>query len=369
MESNWYLTKDAASIDSPALLIYVDRVKQNIDMAIGMTGEVERLRPHVKTHKSPQVCRMMLDAGIRKFKCATIAEAEMLAAANAKDILLAYQPVGPKLNRLLDLVEDFPETTFACLIDDLEAASEISAACIKHQVTLDVFVDLNSGMNRTGITPEEAFALIDTVRTLKGICLKGLHAYDGHLRDGDFAERKRKCDEGFKRVTDLQAKVKEAFQLDLTIIAGGTPTFSIHSKRRDIECSPGTFIYWDTGYDQILAEQTFEFAAVLLTRVVSKPAPGVICVDLGHKAVASENPLEKRVRFLNAPGLKPLSHSEEHMTFDASDHPDLRIGDVLYGVPYHVCPTVALHDQVSVIRNGVVYDQWTNISRTRKITV
>ena len=124
--NNWYEIKNIADVDSPSLAIYVDRVKQNIETLVESIDDVTRLRPHIKTHKSKEVSIMMLDAGIQKFKCATIAEAEMLADASAKDILLAYQPVGPKAARLATLAKKYPDVTWGCLIDNKNSASEIS---------------------------------------------------------------------------------------------------------------------------------------------------------------------------------------------------------------------------------------------------
>jgi D-threonine aldolase len=368
-KNEWFYVADIDQVDSPALIIYADRVNQNIKTAIDYVGDVQRLRPHIKTHKSPQVCKLMLDAGITKFKCATIAEAEMLAAAGATDVLLAYQPVGPKVSRLAELADEFPTTTFSCLIDNIESASYLSSEFLKTNSQIRVYIDLNVGMNRTGIKPESVNKeFIEPLLQLRGILLTGLHAYDGHLRDENFDERKKKCDLAFADVERIRKAVKNNFNLDLNIIAGGTPTFSIHCKRKDIECSPGTFIYWDKGYDQILAEQKFVFAALVMTRVISKPADKTICVDLGHKAIASENPLTQRVYFLNAADLQPVGHSEEHMVFTCNN--DYKIGHVLYGVPHHICPTVALHDQAVVIdKQQKVADHWLNISRNRKLTI
>lgn len=366
-KNEWYRIGNEFEVDSPALLIYADRVLNNIKTVIQSMDEIRRLRPHIKTHKSPQVCKMMLDAGISKFKCATIAEAEMLASAGATDILLAYQPVGPKVYRLAELAEEFPAVKFSCLIDNPGSASEISSVFSKRNLQLPVFIDLNVGMNRTGIKPEHAFELFGLCKPLRGISITGLHAYDGHLRDADFSVRRKRCDESFEKVESLKKEICTAFGKDLIIVAGGTPTFSIHCKRKDVECSPGTFIYWDKGYEQILTEQKYLFAALVMGRIISIPSEKIICVDLGHKAIASENPLNQRVYFLNAPDLEPVGHSEEHMVFRCKK--DYKIGEVLYGVPHHVCPTVALHDQAAVVEKGKVSDYWSNISRKRKITI
>jgi D-threonine aldolase len=367
-ESQWYKIANENEVDSPALLIYPARVKENVKAVIQSIDDINRLRPHIKTHKSPQVSSMMLQAGITKFKCATISEAEMLAVAGARDVLLAYQPIGPKIKRLAELIEEFTDCKFSCLVDNLTSASEISNMFIHHNTKIDVFVDLNVGMNRTGVVPEAAFELVQTLTLLRGINVAGLHAYDGHLRDEDFHQRKKKCDEAFLVVAELAKKVNAEVQIALKIVAGGTPTFSIHRTRRDIECSPGTFIYWDKGYEKILSEQKYDLAAVVLCRVISNPSENVYTVDLGHKAIASENPLSNRISFLNGEDLEAVSHSEEHMVLKATTK-SYKVGDVLYGVPYHVCPTVALYDEVNVVEDGKVSDHWYNVSRNRKLTI
>ena len=357
---NWYKVENIADVDSPGLLIYPDRVKENIRIAKSFVDNVERLRPHVKTNKSPEVTRMFIEAGIFKFKSATIAEAEMLAMNGAKDVLLAHQPVGPKAKRFLLLAKKYPSVKFSCIIDDISVARTLDNA--------NVFIDINVGMNRTGIAPEKALQLYNECRSLN-INVLGLHAYDGHLRDPDLEVRRKQSDEGFAKVLKLQADIQKASGQKLTIIAGGTPSFSIHSKRKDIECSPGTFIYWDKGYQSVLKEQPFLIAALVITRVVSIPTSDTICVDLGHKGIASENPIDKRVYFLNADGLTPIGHSEEHLVLKTEGSHSFKVGDVLYGVPHHICPTVNLYDSPNIIENGKYVGNWETVSRKRKINI
>jgi len=362
---NWYTIKNIDQLDSPALVVLPERVKHNIKLAIDMVGDADRLRPHIKTNKSPDVAKLMLDAGIKKFKCATIAEAEMLAQCNAPDVLLAYQPLGPKLDRFVALIKKYTTTKFSCLIDNIEAAEKQSAAFVSNNLAVPVFIDLNVGMNRTGIEPDdEAVELANQCSLLKGLTLAGLHAYDGHIRDADFEIKKQKCDECYETVEKLNEQLKLK-----TIIMGGSPAFSVHCKRKNIECSPGTFVYWDKGYSDLCPEQKFLTAAVLVTRVISLPAPGKICLDLGHKSVAAENEIGKRVYFLNAPELKAISQSEEHLVMEAQPGYSYKPGDVLYGLPYHICPTVALYEKVYTIENGMLTGEWRTVSRDRKITV
>ena len=365
----WYEIDNIGELDSPALVVYSERVTGNIKALKESINDVNRLRPHVKTHKSPEVCKLMLQAGIKKFKCATISEAEMLAVAGAPDVLFSYQPVGPKVNRLLSVVKQFKSTRFSCLIDNVTATKNISDLFSSSNLRLPVFIDLNVGMNRTGITPTDAYSLYEKVHSFKGIEVVGLHAYDGHIRDADLAARTTKCDEAFNQVTELQQKIKNKFNVVLTIVMGGTPSYSVHRMRETCECSPGTFIYWDKGYGDMLKEQKFSFAALVVSRVISKPSPDVICVDLGHKSIAAENPITQRVFFLNAPNLTPIGHSEEHMVFTVSEGRSFEVGDVLYGVPYHICPTVALHDRAAVVQNNHVGGYWDNVSRSRMLTI
>ncbi|MBK9017502.1 MAG: alanine racemase, partial [Saprospiraceae bacterium] len=113
--------------------------------AVRMVGDVGRLRPHVKTHKSADATHLMLAAGITKFKCATIAEAEMLGECGAPDVLLAYQPVGPKVRRFVALVKAYPETVYSCLVDDLSAAQYMAAVFAENGLVVPVFMDLNIG--------------------------------------------------------------------------------------------------------------------------------------------------------------------------------------------------------------------------------
>jgi D-threonine aldolase len=366
---DWYHISNIEEIDSPVLVIYKERVAENIRRLAGSIDDISRLRPHIKTHKSPHITEMMLEAGISKFKCATIAEAEMLATAGAKDILLAYQPVGPKATRFFELTVRFPDVKFACLLDNEITANELSKEFSAEKRTARVFIDLNVGMNRTGIVPENSHELIRHCVSLPGIQVVGLHVYDGHIRDEDFSTRKQRCDEAFSKVVALQMQVEKELNLKLTIVAGGTPTYSVHAKRKNIECSPGTFIYWDKGYEKILHEQEYLHAAVVVTRIISKPSAGILCADLGHKSIASENPLEQRVHFLNAPDLTPTGHSEEHMVLRTQDETIHHVGDVLYGVPFHVCPTIALYERTAVVEAGKVVDWWMTTSRNRKITV
>jgi D-serine deaminase-like pyridoxal phosphate-dependent protein len=366
--TNWYTINNIEHIDSPSLIVYPERAKENIRQLIEMAGNVALLRPHVKTNKIAEVCQLMLDAGITKFKCATIAEAEMLGSIQAPDVLIAHQPVGPKMERLLQLVTTFPTTHFTCIIDNFETANALSKLFTKYGERLQLFIDLNIGMDRSGIIPENALQLFKDCQTLQSVRIIGLHAYDGHIRDTDLTERCRRSDEAFAKVEWSLKEIAALSAIPFQVVIGGSPSFPTHTKRKGVQYSPGTFVFWDWGYKHIVPDEPFDYAALVITRIISIIDEQTICVDLGHKSVAAENPLP-RVHFLNAPDAVPIGQSEEHLVMTIPDASKWNVGDVLYGVPVHICPTVALYDNAVIVENNEVIDNWKVIARARKITI
>jgi D-threonine aldolase len=366
----WYVIHNIDEIDTPSLVVYPDRVLANIRTATGMVKDLSLLRPHVKTHKSPDASSLQLSEGITKFKCATIAEAEMLALIGAPDVLLAYQPLGPKIQRLRMLTRAYPRTRFSCLVDTLSAARNIAEAFSVELRQLAVFIDLNVGMNRTGISPgDAAMGLFRECRSLAGIQPVGLHAYDGHIHDRDPEERTTRCRDAFIQVRSMQETLHRETGSRPVIVAGGSPTFPIHALAADVECSPGTFVYWDKEYLDGLPDQAFLPAALVITRVVSHPGPDLLCLDLGHKSIASEKPIDRRAHFLNVTEAEALSHSEEHLVLRVPNPSRYNIGDVCYGLPYHICPTCALYERAVTVVDQVAQGEWRITARERRITV
>lgn len=368
VNENWYHIDQIEQLDSPALIVYPARVRHNIFKLISMIGSASKIRPHVKTSKAKETVLLMMEAGIQKFKCATIAEAEMLGICEAPDVLLAYQPTITKLVRFINLIKKYPSTSYACLVDNIHSAIEFSKVADAEDVVIPVYIDLNVGMNRTGIVPgQAAIDLFESIRKMSGLIMLGFHAYDGHINDVDYEIRLQKCNSIFEGVEELRDSLKaKGFDLPL-LIAGGSPTCQIHSGRENVEVSPGTFVFWDKGYAENIPEQDFLFAALVVTRVISLPTDDKICIDLGYKSIASENDLHKRVFFLNAPELVPFSHSEEHMVLDAGINNGFKIGDVLFALPIHICPTVALYSHAIIINNKKINGKWKIIARDREI--
>jgi len=368
---NWYEVSNIDQIDSPALLVYPKRIRHNIKTMIdNVGGDVNRLFPHVKTHKMKEVVEMQLKAGIQRFKCATIAEMEMSILAGAKFVLIAYQMTGPKIGRLRDLAEKFPEVTVASLVDNVASAKQLATTFAEKGLFANVYLDIDNGLNRTGCPLDETtFPLIADLMKVSNLNFKGFHIYDGQFRTANLAERKKGSDKAFRPIYGLLDQVKMTFGKDLEVISGGSPSFSSATMRSNVYCSPGTVLLWDAGYAEMVPELDVKWAAVLMTRIISKPTEGIITVDLGHKAVGSENPMPNRVRFLNLSNYEAYKHSEEHLMVKVDNWSALNVGDVLYGIPFHVCPSVALHEEAHVIEENNWVKNWQVVARKRKITV
>lgn len=368
--NTWYRDLNTSEIHSPSLLVNAARLESNILQMIAIVkGRVSRLRPHMKTHKMPEIIKLQVKHGITKFKCATIAEAEMTAAAGAADILLAYAPVGPNIPRLIALVKQFPQAKFSTVTDNAEATEALSHAAFEANVVIPVYLDVDCGMHRTGISPDQAaVSLYAHLSKLPGLVAAGLHAYDGHIHDHDPLIRELRVNEAYDLVDNLLDRLLARGLSVPNYVAGGTPTFAIHARRGEYECSPGTCVLWDYGYGVRYADLDFNLAVLLLTRVISKPTPGHLTLDLGHKAVASEMP-QPRVFFLNLPDATAVMHSEEHLVVQTEHADDFKVGDVLFGVPWHICPTVALHSKAYIVRGDRVTETWKIAGRDRQITV
>jgi D-serine deaminase-like pyridoxal phosphate-dependent protein len=359
---------DYSHIESPGLIVFPEIVKSNIKLAIDMVeGNVDRLRPHIKTHKTQEVNDLLLKAGVYKFKCATIAEAELLAISKAKDILLSIQPTGTTLERFIALGLQYKNSQFSCLIDDYNAAKNINDLAIKHHVTIPVFIDINVGMNRTGIVPKEAFKLIEEISNdLPNLITKGLHAYDGHIRDVNLQTRIEHVQQDF---IDFYALIDKIDNSTYELVVGGTPSFLVHRSNNRFVCSPGTFVFFDVGYRNLFPENTFKMAVQIIGRVISKPTNSTICIDLGHKSVAAENSIDNRVRFIDFPHWTLKSQSEEHGIIEVQDHSNIIIGQIIRMYPYHICPTVALHQNLQVIEHDEMVGEWLVKARNRKINI
>ena len=365
-----YQVRDLETLLSPSLVIFADRLRRNLDAMIRLAGGPDRLRPHMKTHKMPAVIRLLEGLGIARHKCATIAEAEMAAQVGATEVLLAYPVVGPNLARLSRLVATYPKTTFRATVDHPRSAQLLADAMAASDRPLPTLIDLDVGMGRTGVDPANAAGLAMVVARLPALAFDGLQAYDGHVRDADPAARRQAAEVGIAHVAMVRDQLIAAGLPVNRLVLGGTPTFPIHAgvDLPGVECSPGTSVFHDAGYAAKFPDLPFEPAALLLTRVVSRPRPGRACLDLGHKAVAAD-PVGPRLTLVDHPDASVISQSEEHLVVEGSSLANLAPGDPLWAIPTHVCPTCALYSWAYVVDGGVVVDRWRVEARDRVLGV
>jgi D-serine deaminase-like pyridoxal phosphate-dependent protein len=361
--------ENASEIASPALLVYPDRVEANIRIMIGMAGDKNRLWPHVKTHKTSEILLLQMKHGIQKFKCATIAEGEMVASCGAEHVLLAIQPTGPNIDRFFLLKQKFPETQISTIADSEAIIRALSVKGRETGIATSIWLDINCGMNRTGIVPgDEAIRLFTLIGNLPYLKAGGIHPYDGHIHESSLVERRNLNKESFSPIMAMIAKIKSLGLEIPSIIAGGTPTMGILSKMENVELSPGTSVLWDQGYGEAYAEMEFIPAAVLLSRVVSKPNKNLLTLDIGTKAIASEMP-HPRIQLLGIDTYTVKEQWEEYFVIETSDSDRFNLGDTIYGIPYHICPTVARYESWHVIENSRYKEQWKIIARDRKISI
>ena len=368
-EQKWYEILDCKYLISPSLLIYPHRIEKNIRLMVKMAGGPNSLRPHIKTHKTAEIIKMQMAHGIDKFKCATISEAELLAQCRAKDILLAMQPVGSNIQRFFNLIRKYPDSKFSTLVDNQKTMNEIASIASREHMPASLLMDINVGMNRTGIVPNDgALELYESLQNHPFLIAEGLHVYDGHIRNTDIGERKKACDAAFEKVSKLKKAIENKGISINTIVAGGSPTFPIHAERTNVETSPGTSLLWDAKYSELFPDMAFLNAAVLLISIISKPSRNTLCFDLGHKMIASEMGFP-RLKIFGLENSEQVGQSEEHLVVETTQADNFEVGDIFYAIPMHICPTVAKYDDLLTIEGGKVTGSWKVAARNQKITV
>jgi len=368
-----YPLADTSSLLSPGLLFFPELIRQNLQRALELAGHPDRLRLHVKTHKTPAIVQLEREMGLTKHKCATLAECEMVAQCGPADILLAYPLVGPNPERLARLVQQYPQSRFAVTVDQAAGVAGLQQAAARHGVELDVLLDVDVGQHRTGIAPgPEAVAVYEAIAASKGLHAAGLHVYDGHNHQSDLTERQAAALKQIEPVLRLREQLQAKGLPVPRLVVGGTPTFPIYA-RLDIpglECSPGTLVLHDRGYGSKFADLSgFVPAALLLTRVISRPTPTRVTFDLGYKAVASDPGPGKRLQLLDVPAYEEVLQNEEHLVIDTPEADQFPLGAAFLAVPTHICPTVALHQHAAVIEAGRLTGYWPITARDRQLSI
>ena len=354
-----YRIESTDDILTPALVLYPEAIAANIERTIDLLdGHADRWRVHVKTGKLNFTLRLLLDRGVRAFKCATTLELLNACQNGAVDVLVAYPLIGANAQRVQQIQRLFPEVRISVLAETEEQVAQWKGSGI------GIFLDINPGMNRTGVEINHRDKLMRLAEAIgsSGIEFRGVHYYDGQFGAVAEPERTAKAHAGYAQLLELVHELEGGGTRVPEVITAGTPTLpcslsynGFRNQQFVHRVSPGTIVYCDaTSQAQLPAEYGYAPAALVLTRVVSHPRADIVTCDAGHKAVSADAGVPTCV-VVGHPELTPLSPSEEHLPMavrEGSEPP--RVGDTLFLVPRHVCPTVNNFDSALIVNEGKV---------------
>ncbi len=354
---------DKQEIDTPALLIDLDMMEQNIQIMADFCADAgTSLRPHAKTHKSPIIAHKQIAAGAIGITCAKLGEAEVMVQAGIRDILIANQIVGKqKIRRLAHLSR---HADLIVAVDDSQNLQDIGEAMVAVDSSVRVVVEVDTGMGRCGTMPgTPTLELVRQITRTEGVRFCGLMGYEGHaVALPTFTERKAVAEESIARLVETKHLLEKHGIPVPMMTGGGTGTYNITGKHPEMtEIEAGSYVFMDAMYQSVGGlHEPFGCALTLLTTVVSRPAKDRLITDAGLKVASREFGLP---RAKNIPELQPIGLSEEHGRFEIVGEISLKPGDTIELIPTHCCTTVNLHDRYYGIRNGVVETIWPIAAR------
>lgn len=342
---------------TPALVVYPEVIASNLARTLHLLGgNADRWRVHIKTAKLAYTLRMLVERGVSHFKCATTLELLVACRNGASDVLFAYPAVGANARRVSEIAAQFPHVRVSALAENEDQVRQWRGSPV------GVFLDINPGMNRTGVEQSHKDTVLSLMRTIAGAGLefRGLHYYDGQYAAVEEPERTAAAHAGYDRLMEIVSELQRAGMNVPEVITAGTPTFpcslsyaGFRGKEFIHRVSPGTIVYGDaSSLAQLSPDLGYQPAVLVLSRVVSWPCAGIITCDAGHKAVSADSGVPTCV-VAGHPELTPLSPSEEHLPLAVAPGAEgPRVGDTLYLLPRHVCPTVNNFDCALLVRDG-----------------
>ncbi|MEA3406499.1 MAG: DSD1 family PLP-dependent enzyme [Chloroflexota bacterium] len=347
-------------LDTPVLCLDIDALDKNIEKMAGYFAErPASLRPHTKTHKCPLIAQMQLRAGAIGVTCAKLGEAEAMAQAGIRDILIANQIIGPrKITRLVNLAA---YTDVMVAVEDETNALALSEAAQTKGVELRVLVEVDVGMGRCGTAPEEpSLRLAKRLVSLSGLRFEGIMGYEGHaVMIEDFQEREKAAQEAMAKLIATRDFIEER-GIEVKIVSGGgTGTYQITGNYPGVtEVQVGSYATMDARYRSVGID--FHQALTVVTQVISTRGTDHAITDAGMKTVTPEFGMP---RVLDPKGWKVTKLAEEHGFLQRENGRPLRPGDTVELIPSHGCTTINLHDAYYVTRDGIVEAVWPIAAR------
>jgi D-serine deaminase-like pyridoxal phosphate-dependent protein len=361
-----------AEVDTPSLILDLDAFERNLDrMDASLAGKKIRIRPHAKTHKCPEIAHRQIAAGAVGVCVAKVGEAEAMAAAGVRNLLITTEVVGSeKIGRLLSVLERNPETLV--VVDHPDNVRELGAAMARAGLVLNVLVDVEVGGRRTGVEPgEPALDLGRHVVGQRHLNLRGLQGYAGHCAHVEGWEARRRASHRWMGRLMKTRALFERNGLPVEIVTGGSSgTFDIDVELEGLtELQSGSYCVMDLDYRRIggrngPAYDQFEMALTVLTTVVSRPSAELAIVDAGFKSFSTDRPFVPEA--VEAPGLEYSWAGDEHGRLTIKD-PDRapRLGDRIEFFPPHCDPTINLYDRIYAMRGDTVEAVWEVAGRGR----
>ena len=368
LEIGGYRLNRPDEVETPALLVYQDMVQHNIREVIRICGSPRRVVPHIKTHKSAEVLRLQMEAGMTSFKCATLREAELLAGNGGGEIIIAYPLLHPKkISRFMALKQRYPDIDVKVIVGAPEHLGPLSEAALAHGVKVGVYVDLDTGMRRTGVQPgDEAGRFYAQAAGTPALEVIGVHVFDGQaLYKPDLEERKASVAKSLEYMHDLWDRAsRQGIEVRDNVVAGSW-TFHLYLDEETIRVSPGTWVYWDSR-NATVEELGFKVAAVVLGQVVDRDVEqDTVTVDIGSKAVAPDQPTPLRFKVVGHERAELLAQSEEHGVIKLNGE-RLDVGDMVLASPGHACtPTGKYPYSLVVNGEGNVVGRYDHEARDR----
>ena len=339
MQAGSYKLTKPEMIDTPAMITYPHLVDSNINEIIRMCGGAENIVPHAKTHKSRDILEMQVAKGIFSFKCATLREAEMAIAGGACEIILAYPLLHPlKLRRFIGLVQAYPNVVFRVIASTEEHLFAVSEIATENAITIDVYMDLDTGMRRTGVQPgTTACEFYCSIADKKNLNPVGIHVFDGEtLYITDAQKRSAMVARTLGYLKHIWENAEKNQIPVLDNLVGGSWSFSHYIQEPNIRVTPGTWIYWDTRNSE-MDELNFDIASLVLGQVIDRDFDqDTVTVDIGSKSSSSDQPIHHRFKIVGFPKAELVSQSEEHGVVKLNGEV-LKVGDYVLGAPGHAC--------------------------------
>ncbi|MBL0386401.1 alanine racemase [Tumebacillus sp. ITR2] len=379
------MAKTVDELETPMVLVHRAKLEQNVrEMAEFAREHGVRLRPHLKTHKTWEIAELQLAAGAVGLTCAKLGEATVFLERGARDVLVAYPLVGPKIRRLFELMAQYPQAVLQTLTAELAHAQALSEAAVAQGVQLKVWLKVDSGLKRVGVEPgERAAQLFREMAQLPGLDVQGFLTHAGHAYGAQTPEQVRAIGEYeahclletmalVQSQGEIQSQKQNASSLAVSV--GSTPTVRISGAVSGVtEIRPGNYVFCDATQIRLGVVRPERVSLRVLSRVVSRPAGDRIVIDAGAKTLALDRGAHGSDALQGYGLIVGHEHavierlSEEHGVVRIPTDSHIRVGDVLEIIPNHSCPVANLTDHLTVLNHDGSLSVWSVIARGQTI--